>query len=130
MNQTGKILIVDDEEPLRKGARLVLAQEGYEVLTAKEGGGTLNFAATQLLNVAIVDKQMPRMDGLEVIRRLKKLQPRILSIVLTAHGYLHDAVDVGKLGACDYLAKPLTDANRINIGRRTLYGRMQKFGLK
>jgi DNA-binding NtrC family response regulator len=95
--------------------RAVLAAEGYEVFLAKDGAEALNLAATQPLNVAIVDKQMPQMDGLEVIRRLKEVQPCIVSIMLTAHGSLHDAVEAGKLGTYDCLAKPLENANLLNV---------------
>jgi DNA-binding NtrC family response regulator len=111
MGQTGKVLIVDDDAPLRKVVSAVLAAEGYEVFTAKDGVEALNLAATQALNVAIVDKLLPRMDGLEVIRRLKEIQPRIVPIVLTAHGSFHDAMEAGKLGVHDYLAKPWENAN-------------------
>jgi DNA-binding NtrC family response regulator len=117
MSLTGKVLIVDDEEPLRKVVRSVLAAEGYEVFLAKEGVEALSIATTQTLNVAIVDKQMPRMDGLEVIRRLREIQPRIVPIMLTAHGSLHDAVEAGKLGAHDYLTKPFENANLLLVVR-------------
>jgi len=117
MSQTGKVLIVDDEKPFRMVVRSVLAAEGYEVFLAKDGAEALNLAATQVLNVAIVDKQMPGMDGLEVISRLKEVQPGIVPIMLTAHGSLHDAVEAGKLGTNDYLAKPFENANLLSVVR-------------
>ena len=117
MSQNGKVLIVDDEKPFRMVVRSVLAAEGYEVFLAKDGVEALNLAATQPLNVAIVDKLMPGMDGLEVIGRLKEVQPCIVPIMLTAHGSFHDAVEAGKLGTLDYLAKPFENAALLNVVR-------------
>jgi len=111
MGQTGKVLIVDDDAPLRKVVRALFAAEGYEVFLAKDGIEALNLAATQALNVAIVEQLLPRMDGLEVIRRLREIQPRIVPIVLTAHGSFHDAMEAARLGAHDYMTKPWENAN-------------------
>ncbi len=111
MSVKGNVLVVDDEESLRTVLRSVLTTAGYDVVTAEEGTEALNVAQSQTFHVAIVDKLMPRMDGLEVIRRLKEIQPGIVPVMLTAHGTMHDAVEAGRLGALDFLTKPFDNAN-------------------
>ncbi len=103
-----RILICDDEEGMRRYLRKMLGGWGYEteafasplnllrVLEESEGGGDL----------LLLDVRMPEMDGIEVLRRVRELQPELPVIIMTGHGTIDSAVEAMKLGAYDYLSKP------------------------
>ena len=97
-----KILIVDDEEPARQGLTQLLARWGYEVDEAADGQEALAKAAAGLPAVVLSDLVMPRMDGLELLRRLATRSPAPRVVVVTAHGSERQAVEAMKAGAWDY----------------------------
>jgi two-component system nitrogen regulation response regulator NtrX len=100
------ILIVDDEESVRKSLADVMRDEGYDVVTAasgREGVDLLNDAQPSL---ALLDIAMPEMDGIETLRKFKELRPEMQVIVVTGHGTIETAVKTTKMGAYDFLIKP------------------------
>jgi signal transduction histidine kinase len=104
-----RILVVDDELGVREGCRKILAAEGYEVLTAGDGKAGLE----QLVDrgpfaVLLVDLQMPRMSGLELIQEARNRDPDIVPIIITAHATLDTAVEGTRQGAYSYIPKPFT----------------------
>ncbi|OLN26760.1 sigma-54-dependent transcriptional regulator [Desulfosporosinus metallidurans] len=101
-----RILILDDEEALRSIIAQRLKRKGYEVLeagTAREG---LQFLHDTLLDGVLLDLRLPDGDGLEVLHRLKDVQPDLQVVMLTGHGTLESAIEAMKAGAFDYLTKP------------------------
>ncbi len=100
-----KILVVDDEEKIRQALFAILTKEGYIVTTAKNGQEALEKPIRDF-ELIITDLKMPQMDGLELLKRAKKISPDIVVIMITAFGTLQTAVEAMKQGAYDYIIKP------------------------
>jgi two-component system NtrC family response regulator len=100
------VLVVDDDDSLRRVVEYNLAEEGYGVVTASDGAAGLRAFQDGSVDLVLTDVRMPDMDGLELLTRLKTMQPDLPVIVLTAHGTIDSAVEAMKLGAFDYLTKP------------------------
>jgi signal transduction histidine kinase len=117
---------VDDEPGIREGCRKILTSEGFEVLTAGDGkAGLEQFTERGPFEVVLVDLQMPRMSGLELIRELRERDPDIVPIIITAHATIDTAVEGTKQGAYSYIPKPFTAdelllAIKNGLERRTL----------
>ncbi len=104
--RAGRILVVDDEPTMADGLRLVLESEGYAVLTAGTAARALETAAAQAFHLAVVDLVLPDGDGLGLLRELKRRDPGLEVIVITAHGSIPKAVEAIKEGAFYFVAKP------------------------
>ena len=100
------VLLVDDDESLRRVVEYNLHEEGYHVLTAVDGAAGWRTFQTESVDLVLTDVRMPEMDGIEVLTRIKAMQPDVPVIMLTAHGTINSAVEAMKLGAFDYLTKP------------------------
>lgn len=111
-----RILIVDDEEPQRNMLAGFLKKQGYAVETADSGKTALEVVDQKHFELALVDLKMPEMDGIELLERLKKQNPEIQVIMMTAYGTVETAVDAMKKGAYHYVGKPINlDELRLNI---------------
>jgi two-component system nitrogen regulation response regulator NtrX len=105
---TDTILIVDDEESIRKSLKDILGDEGYEVATAASGREALDVLAEAQPALALLDIAMPDMDGIETLRRFKEARPDMQVVMITGHGTIDTAVQTTKMGAYDFLQKPLS----------------------
>ncbi|MEK6742488.1 MAG: sigma-54 dependent transcriptional regulator [Nitrospirota bacterium] len=105
---TDTILIVDDEESIRKSLKDILGDEGYEVVTAASGREALDVLAEAQPSLALLDIAMPDMDGIETLRRFKETRPEMQVIMITGHGTIETAVQTTKMGAYDFIQKPLS----------------------
>lgn len=103
-----KILIVDDEPNVRLGYRVTLETEGYSITEAHCGAKALDDLAAGSFDLAILDLRMPDMDGLELLGQMRNRGYATPSVIITAHGDVPHAVHAMKLGAIDFLQKPLT----------------------
>ncbi|MHB8155855.1 MAG: sigma-54-dependent transcriptional regulator [Desulfocucumaceae bacterium] len=101
-----KILIIDDEEHMCWALERAMKQEGYQVLTATRGVSGLELIKEEAPSLIILDLKMPEMDGMEVLKRAKEINPKLPVIMLTAHGTIETAIEAMKMGATDYLTKP------------------------
>jgi len=101
-----KILIIDDDAGLRKSLTLILADAGYEVVQADDGVAGLAAAEEHRPDMILCDVRMPRIDGLEFLKRYGESGGEALVLVMTAYGSLDLAVEAMKRGAYDYLPKP------------------------
>ncbi len=101
------ILVIDDDESLRRVVEYNLRDDGYEVLTAIDGTSGLQLFQAHEVALVLTDIRMPEMDGFELLTRLKTMQPDLPVIVFTAFGTINAAVDAIKVGAFDYLTKPV-----------------------
>ena len=106
MSDPKTVLLIDDDESLRRVVEYNLREEGYRVLTAADGTSGLQAFQSQTVDLVLTDVRMPEMDGLELLARLKAMQPDLPVVILTAHGTINSAVEAMKLGAFDYLTKP------------------------
>ena len=105
-----QILVVDDEETVRHLLRAMLNGEGYtEVDEAASGKEAIEKLSEQEYHLALVDKNMPGMDGIEVMKEAKKLWPGIEIILITAYGSLESAKEALDLGDYSYITKPFAD---------------------
>jgi len=104
-----RILVVDDEYGIREGCRKILTEEGFHVTTAVDGIEALEvFGRANQYSAALVDLMMPRLGGLELIGRLKEIDPDLLLIIITAYATIDTAVEGTKRGAYSYIPKPFT----------------------
>jgi DNA-binding NtrC family response regulator len=102
-----RILVADDEPGVRSFLAGSLEVSGHEVDEAADGEAALALAGQTAYDVVITDLRMPRVHGMEVVRALCRDQPEVRVIVLTAHGRVEDAVEAMRLGAFDFLQKPI-----------------------
>lgn len=109
-----KILIADDEKNMRWILEKSLKEKGFDVIEAKDGEEAFNFFIDGEPDIVILDYKMPKIDGMEVLKRIKKVNENIPVIMITAHGSTDSAVEAMKLGASDYISKPF-DVNELNI---------------
>ena len=116
----GKVLVVDDEEKIRSILAAILRDAGYEVATAIDGFEALEKSKSFEPHLVIADLQMPRMDGIETISRIKVHLPGIVSVILTAHGSIATAVQAIKQGVYDYLTKPYDNEQLLLVVRRAI----------
>ncbi len=106
MQQT--ILIIDDEKDIRTALTGILEDEGYQVSSAESGAEGIEYASQELPDLILLDIWMPGMDGLETLERLKKQLPHVTVIMISGHGTIDTAVRATKLGAFDFIEKPLS----------------------
>ena len=109
-----KILIVDDELPIRRTLRDILEFEQYDVDEATDGLDCIAKVQKEKYDVVIMDIKMPKMDGIEALERLQILAPGLPVVMVSGHGNIETAVDAVKKGAFDYISKP-PDLNRMLI---------------
>ena len=103
-----KILVVDDEENIRKSLKMILEYEGYSFLEAADGEEALDIIEETVgLDLVLLDIKLPGRDGLEVLAELKEKPYRPEVVMISGHGTIKTAVDATKLGAFDFLEKPL-----------------------
>jgi len=108
------ILVIDDKENVRKMLSKTLEMEGYEVEAVEDGFIGLEKAKEKKYDLVLTDLKLPKMDGLEVLTKVKELDPEMAVIVMTAYGTVETAVQAMKEGAFDYLAKPF-DPDHLNV---------------
>jgi len=102
-----KILLVDDEKVQRELLQGFLVNQGYEVIVSADGQQALEIFAVTPVTLVLLDHKMPGMTGDEVLARMKEINPEIRALMITAYGDVDTAVKVMKLGADDFLSKPV-----------------------
>ena len=118
MSEARTVLLVDDDQSFRRVMQYQLREDGYRVLTAANLTEALREFQSESVDVVLSDVRMPGGDGMELLARLKALQPDLPVLLLTAHGTIGAAVDAMKGGAFDYLTKPFTrDQLRVALGK-------------
>src|SRR2546423_2584407 len=103
-----RLLIIEDELPMRTALKDCLEAEGYRVLTAAEGESGLKRALEEKPDLILLDIMMPRMDGFAVCAELRRLNKPVPILMLTAKGQVEDRVHGLDVGADDYLVKPFS----------------------
>ena len=104
-----KILLIDDEEGIRKVLGISLTDSGYQVFTAESGEEALRIFQKQEPSIILTDIKMPGMDGIELLQRIKKENPDTEVIMITGHGDMELAIQSLKYEATDFITKPIND---------------------
>jgi len=115
-----RLLIVDDEQTIRRLCITVGESLGFFCLEAESGNAALALLEEQSVHMVLTDMVMPRMTGLEFLEQVKRTYPRIEVAVMTGHGSVETAVQAMKLGAYDYIAKPFSPLDELRLFLRRM----------
>jgi DNA-binding NtrC family response regulator len=116
----GRILIADDEEAARRSLGQILSEDGYEVFLAQDGEEALRLVAEHSPDILLSDLRMPKLDGHELLTRVRQGYPDVALMIMTAHGTIRSAVKAVQEGAEDYLTKPIDVEDLERILRRIM----------
>ena len=128
-----RVLVVDDEEGIRDFVTDALEDDGHVTVQAKDGAEAAERLRAQAFDLMITDLRMPGLDGMTLVRAARAEQPEMEVIVLTAHASVETAVEAMKLGAFDYLRKPIGSPGELRLlvsralERRTLLALRDRF---
>ena len=124
---TAHILVADDELAPRSILDNLLTREGYEVVTVEDGEAALAQLNEHHFDLLITDLQMPKVDGLELLREVQRSGGSTMCMVLTGHATIESAIEAMRNGAFDYLTKPFKgDGLRLQVQRALEYGKLQR----
>jgi len=104
-----RLLLIDDERPILEVLGISLAAEGYEIITAESGYLGLEIFEREKLKLVVTDIKMPGTDGIEVLKRVKTLDPEAKVVVITGHGDMESVTAVLREGASDFITKPIKE---------------------
>uniref|UniRef100_UPI0040487424 sigma-54-dependent transcriptional regulator n=1 Tax=Polaribacter sp. TaxID=1920175 RepID=UPI0040487424 len=109
-----KILVIEDEAAIRRVLKKIISEENelYEVFEAEDGLQGMEMIMNEDYDLVLCDIKMPKMDGVEVLEKAKKLKPELMMVMISGHGDLDTAVQTMRMGAFDYISKP-PDLNRL-----------------
>ena len=127
MSERGRILVVDDEVGPRESLRMIL-KPNYEIVTADSGDTALKTLAAFSPDLVFMDIKMPRMDGIELLRRIKAIDPTIEAVMITAYASLDTVKNALTHGAFEYLIKPFSRIDLEDTVRRALARRRTELG--
>jgi two-component system nitrogen regulation response regulator NtrX len=121
------VLVVDDESDIRSSLRMILEYEGYAFSEASSGEDGLRRLESDRPDAVLLDIKMPRMDGLEILARIKQSDPGLPVVVISGHGTIATAVEATRLGAFDFMEKPLERERVLLVVRNALEsGRLER----
>jgi len=118
-----RVLVVDDDQVLRESVKQALEYHHFVVDVAVNGKDALGAVYKTKYDLVVMDVNMPEMDGLEALREMKKYDPTLIVLILTAYSNVSDAVKAVKEGAYNYLEKPITSDNLAALIKRALRAR-------
>lgn len=114
------ILVVDDEDKVRESVREILSDEGYRVIETADGTKVLDLIHKEHPRLILLDIWMPRVDGIGLLREIKEQEPGVNVVMISGHGNIHTAVTATKLGAFDFIEKPVSLHGLLYTVRRAL----------
>ncbi len=115
-----QILVVDDEPNLRRVLAALLVRDDYDVETAEDGAQALEILKEHHIDMVLTDLRMPKVDGMELLRRALAMDPEMPVVIITAHGTVDNAVEALKTGAFDYITKPFDQTEVRTIVKKAL----------
>ena len=131
MTQKGTIHVIDDEAIIHEVLDDLLTSEGYELEMSKSGEEALEKHSSQTYDLVLLDLLMPGMNGLEVLKKLKKIDPHSVIIIITAYASVESAISAMKTGAFDYIQKPFKhDELILSIERAREHKKLQDENLR
>ncbi|MCH7549635.1 MAG: sigma-54-dependent Fis family transcriptional regulator, partial [Candidatus Krumholzibacteriota bacterium] len=104
-----RILLADDDDSVRRVFQFKMVKRGHDVTTAEDGQQALDRLAEETFDLMVSDIRMPKVDGIELLAKARRVQPDLKVILITAHATVVQAVEAVKLGAFDYITKPFDD---------------------
>jgi len=123
------ILVVDDEEAMREFLTVLLEKQGYRVIAAADGGQALELIAHQSPDLVISDVRMPKMDGIGLLTGIRKTDPHLPVIMMTAYASMDSTIQAMRLGADDYITKPFRiDEIRLVVEKALVKARTRLHG--
>ncbi|MEE8137475.1 MAG: sigma-54 dependent transcriptional regulator, partial [Thermoanaerobaculia bacterium] len=126
---SGRILVVEDRDSLRKLLDRALRQEGYQVESAADASDGIRLLREQPFDLVLTDLKLPSGSGIEVLEASREAQPHVPVVVLTAYGTVHTAVEAMKLGAADFLEKPVEIDDLFRLTAALLAGEVETFSI-
>ena len=115
-----QILVVDDEPNLRRVLSALLVRDDYDVHTAEDGEQALAVLNEHHIDMVVTDLRMPKLDGMELLRRVRVMDEELPVVIITAHGTVDNAVEALKTGAFDYITKPFDQTEVRTIVKKAL----------
>jgi len=115
-----KILIIDDDDQLRKSFEKLLTEENYRVICAASGEAGLKMVPEVMPDLVILDMRLPGMNGMETFRAIHEIEPKLPVVIMTAYGTTETAIEATKLGAFDYILKPFDIPEMLKIIEQAL----------
>jgi DNA-binding NtrC family response regulator len=115
-----RILIIDDDETIRKTLAAILEEQGYTVDTARNGSDAVRQSRSHVYNVALIDIRLPDMKGTALLTIMKNTAPRMRTIIITGHPSLRNAVEALNRGADGYILKPFDPAQILRMIKEQL----------
>lgn len=106
MGETARILIVDDDENIRKVLVTILEEEGYNVESVDTAKKAIEATKRKFYNIALIDIRLPDMEGIELLTKMRETTPRVRKVVITGYPTLQNAVEAVNRGADAYIMKP------------------------
>ena len=120
MDRTARIIIIDDDEGIRKTLSTILEDEGYSVDTAESGKEALLKTNADFYNLALIDVRLLDMEGTELLVRIKETVPRMRKIIITGYPTVHNAIEAVNRNADAYLVKPFDVSKALFVIREQL----------
>jgi DNA-binding NtrC family response regulator len=106
LDKHARILVVDDDESIRKTLAIILGEQGYQVDTAENGKEAVSKSITKVYNLALIDIRLPDMEGIELLTRMRDTIPRMRKIIITGYPTISNAIDAVNRRADAYVLKP------------------------
>lgn len=119
----GRILVVDDQEQILESLHAILSDESHEVICARDGQEALHIVQSDAPDLVFLDIWIPGIDGLQTLKAIKRIDPHCSVVMMSGHGTIETAVKAIKLGATDYLEKPLNLEDVLHLVDKAISGR-------
>jgi len=120
MSREPRVLLIDDDENVRKTLATVLEKKGYVVDTAETGNEAIQKSKANFYNLALVDIRLPDMEGTRLLTEMKETAPKMVKIILTGYPSLENAVEAVNKGADGYIIKPFNMDNLLDVMKKHL----------
>ena len=114
MGEHARILVVDDDESIRKTLATILEEKGFLVDTAENGKEAMRKSKARFYNLALIDIRLPDMEGTELLSAMKETTPRMVKIIITGYPSLQNAIEAVNKGADAYILKPFNVESVLN----------------
>ncbi|RLI46147.1 hypothetical protein DRO69_03740 [Candidatus Bathyarchaeota archaeon] len=125
MGEHARILVVDDDESIRKVLATILEEKGYVVDTAENGKEAIEKSKKRFYNLALLDIRLPDMEGTELLTAMKETTPKMVKIIMTGYPSLKNAIEAVNKGADAYILKPLNMDNTLHTIKEHLKNQEQ-----